>query len=352
MRFPRLNRARKTPSRRALEKEPMGSVGPNFRHPDPATDAALDWCLRLEAAPLDDEAARALRDWLEADPAHGARLDSLLRMMASPELATASAGLARALAAPRAARDRRAGGLRLGRACKAGLALAAIAALVVALNALPHWLLLWRADHLTGLAERAEIALPDGSTLVLNAQSAVALDFAQGRREVTLLAGEAFFRVRPDPAHPFLVHARHAETRVTGTEFAVSRSGPLDRVVLREGRVEVSTTAAASPAQSLAPGEAITASASGLSAVRPTDPAADLAWLDGRISFSDRPLSEVIDALQSYSPERLFIASSRLRRLQVSGNFRLDQPEAAIEALALAAGANLLRLPGGMFILN
>ncbi|MFX9169461.1 FecR domain-containing protein, partial [Acinetobacter baumannii] len=60
-----------------------------------------------------------------------------------------------------------------------------------------------RADHATGVGERRDLALADGSHVLLNTDSALSVDYTADRRGVALQRGEAFFAVARDPARPF-----------------------------------------------------------------------------------------------------------------------------------------------------
>lgn len=107
----------------------------------------------------------------------------------------------------------------------------------------------------TGKSQTAEIVLvsapgevrkatlPDGSTAWLNDNSELMYhaDFA-GRRTIVLRKGEAFFDVRKDPDHPFVVQSRQLSTTVLGTSFSVKTFGSSGniKVSVATGRVLVS----------------------------------------------------------------------------------------------------------------
>ena len=82
------------------------------------------------------------------------------------------------------------------------------------------------------VGEQRTIQLEDGSRIILDTGSEVAVRFTGGRRSVTLNNGQAMFDVEGDPARPFIVDA--GDTRVTaiGTRFDVRRSGTGARVIL------------------------------------------------------------------------------------------------------------------------
>ena len=74
----------------------------------------------------------------------------------------------------------------------------------------------------TKSGERKKITLPDGSTVLLNAQSSLSIgkEFNEARREV-VLKGEAYFDVIHNNNKPFRVHTEEFNINVLGTAFNV-----------------------------------------------------------------------------------------------------------------------------------
>jgi len=90
----------------------------------------------------------------------------------------------------------------------------------------------------TRYGTRSYQELPDGSKLWLNAGSKVT--YAEGRRELTL-TGEAFFDIKHDPEHPFVIHTGKLDIKVLGTSFNV-KAYPNDSTIettLINGKVEI-----------------------------------------------------------------------------------------------------------------
>jgi len=91
------------------------------------------------------------------------------------------------------------------------------------------------------------IKLPDGTSVQLNADSK--LDYPEtfaGKitREVTL-SGEAFFDVKHDAKHPFIIHTGALKTTVLGTAFNISAypSAKMVTVTVTRGKVMVEDAA-------------------------------------------------------------------------------------------------------------
>src|SRR5690606_12218051 len=81
--------------------------------------------------------------------------------------------------------------------------------------------------------EVTRVALEDGSTIVLNSNTAVRVRYRSGRRDIQLVRGEATFQVRHDPVRPFIVRAGEVQARAVGTEVAVSRATDAGSVTAR-----------------------------------------------------------------------------------------------------------------------
>lgn len=91
----------------------------------------------------------------------------------------------------------------------------------------------------TSAGQRMQLTLPDGSQLAVNGNSRVSYPANFKNREVTVTAGEAFFDVLPDAAHPFVVHTGKLEVKVLGTSFSVrNRPGHIS-VAVKTGKIAV-----------------------------------------------------------------------------------------------------------------
>lgn len=92
----------------------------------------------------------------------------------------------------------------------------------------------------TRIGEVRSIKLEDGSEALLNTRTELRLVDVRDPRKVELVAGEALFNVRHDPAHTFIVDLGDSEIRVLGTRFNVYRrpAGEVEVTVV-EGQVRV-----------------------------------------------------------------------------------------------------------------
>ena len=335
---------------------------------DALQDEAVQWLLELQASKDNAAVQQAFDAWLAKDPRHVAAFDEVLKLWNSPELGKAVLGHER-LAAMRGGRDdamlRNAAatvhpnrpGTGAGRSAGASWSrrVGAIAAVLILAVAISHYsgiLVHLRADYVTATGQQRRITLPDGSTMLLNSGSAVALDFSGVRRNVRLIEGEAFFDVVRDPDRRFEVTAPHATVEVTGTKFAVQATGEGDNVTVQEGSVSVLARSGGAKAFKLLPRHAIVLGTAGTGIVRTVDVDVALAWLEGRIRFDNRPLGNVLEELRRYHRGIIIVADNRIKDIRVSGNYQLDSPALIVASLAEAVGATLTRLSDHVLILR
>jgi transmembrane sensor len=185
----------------------------------------------------------------------------------------------------------------------------------------------------TAVGERKILDLSDGSQVVLGAASALRVSFTSGRRE-TYLQGQALFRVRHDPSHPFIVHAGGTVSEDLGTEFGV-RAYPGDsevRVVVREGSVAVrSELRRPDSATVLRANDVALVTSAGRADVSHDQQVEQLlAWTGGELVFIDTPLSEVAGELERWYDVECHFADSSLKGLHFSAPFAAGESLAEV----------------------
>lgn len=96
---------------------------------------------------------------------------------------------------------------------------------------------------ITHSVSNSPVNLPDGSVVVLSADSRLSYDekFSAVNRVVNF-EGEGFFNIKHDADHPFIVRTKDADVHVTGTVFRLTTSGIKNKfeAILIKGRIEVS----------------------------------------------------------------------------------------------------------------
>ena len=292
---------------------------------------ATTWFVRLgnsQATPSDRE---AFRDWLDSDPEHAGAFSDVEALWNDLDRPAAAAHAARRVVRP-----------PLRGVNRAGMALAfaaACAAIVVWRD--PGLIARARADHATPPGRSLSVALADGSALFLDGDSAVTESFTDGRREVEVLRGRAWFDVTPDPARPFLVHSEALDVRVTGTAFGVDRERGL--VTVEHGSVSVAEGA---DHLRLAPGQQVASLRGGLAAPETVDPSTALAWRRGLVVLDAAPLDEVLREVTRMAGGRMIAPQAEVRAMRLSGVFKANDPDALLEAMRHGLGLRTLSAPG------
>lgn len=197
-----------------------------------------------------------------------------------------------------------------------------------------------RADYeltvATGPAETREVDLPDGSRVALNFSSNLRIRYYPRHRETELTAGEAFFRVAPDPSRPFTVDSGISQVRVVGTAFNVRAAPPRLVVKVLEGKVEVRPDRTRDDVRALlltaGAGVSIDPATGQQSAVAaPAGSVGD--WRNGQLVFEQTPLADVAADLARYLGEPVTVEGERLSKLPVSGMVITSSPATFLRSL-------------------
>lgn len=299
-------------------------------------EEAMDWFLRLREPHRAADDERDFDLWLNRSPANR---DAWRKACKTWELMGETTPIHEDRWRP-ASQTRVPAVRRRRRVWTVGATLALAACLVLAFAG-PSLLLRYRADFRTATAELRKVTLKDGSVVELGAESAIDTDFASGARHVTLLAGEAFFDVKHDPARPFTVTAAGVKVTVLGTAFDVHIKPEDTTVELVRGVVGLTIDGAAHTFE-LSPGDSATVSRDGgrVSRVRlaPEDMAA---WRNGRLFVNDVTIASVVEELRRYHPAWISIPSGDLANRRVTGLYNLSDPDRALEALIQPYGGKV-----------
>ncbi|MDH4551375.1 MULTISPECIES: FecR family protein [Pseudomonas] len=302
------------------------------------SQAALHWLSRINEQPGQAEGA-AFKRWLLADPGHRAAYDQAQALwqqsvapaarLADEEHETLQRYLD-AMARPAARRP--------WRQRVAALAVAACLVLAVSVAGGWHpayWLQDLQADYTTG-GQIRQVTLADQSQVTLDADSAIAIDFAHGERRVRLLHGAAFFQVS-HTGEPFLVESGGGEVRVLGTQFEVREQDEGAQVTVRSGRVAVSPMAGA-VARELTANQQVAYAAGKLGDTQQVDSDNRLAWRQGWLNYYQVPLAQVVEDLGRYYPGRILLLDDELAKRKVSGSFPVAEPLLALDSLGKVMG--------------
>jgi transmembrane sensor len=302
-----------------------------------AREQAMDWLLRLEAAPQDAELRARVEAWLAKSEANRKAFGVMghtwrrLGDVARPKPAAIP------VAKPRLRRL----------VAATAMALAAC----VALYFFPALQMRVLADHMTGVAELSEVVLEDGSVVHLDAGSAIAVTYGAAGRDVALLAGQAFFEVASLQGRPFRVRSGDVTVTVTGTAFSVRSSAQAVAVDVQSGTVEVSAGRAA-PALLSRGQRVIVDRASGGITRGEVAPGQVASWRSRRLIVHDATLDDVVEELGRHHAGLILLSDRKLARQLVTGVFDLTRPVEALTAVAESQNGKLTEITPYLLVIS
>lgn len=215
------------------------------------------------------------------------------------------------------------------------------------------------AEYETAVGGQKTALLPDGSEVVLNTDSRLAVTFTPTARVLRLARGEILVRVAEDRARPLWVVAGDRIIQALGTVFVVEITDEQEvELMVSEGKVvigmqsPVATMSGADDVDVLegahwppvlavladnvvSAGEAVTLSAA--DPVRRTVTADDvevkLSWEEGRLIFRSEPLEKALEEVERYTTVEFVFLDESLKTRTLSGRFRAGDVEALLLSL-------------------
>lgn len=185
---------------------------------------------------------------------------------------------------------------------------------------------------------RTALRLGDGTDVTLGADSKLTVPPGFGDRVRGVgLEGTGTFVVAPGQPLVFQVRAKDVAVKATGTTFTVRAYPDEDLVAVRVKEGQVSVQGQQDP-RTLTAGQAVFVDEKG--AMRePGQKELDeaLAWSDGRLVMTDKPMREALQHLQRWYALGLVVRDSSILDRSVSMNVSLDSSRNAIAALEQSA---------------
>lgn len=201
----------------------------------------------------------------------------------------------------------------------------------------------------TGFGEIQAIALPDGSKVILNANSSLRLPrfgFGKETREV-FLKGEANFSVMHTQGHQkFVVKTnKQFEVEVLGTEFTVFARQQFSKVVLNKGKVQVRYKQGPSLKQiTMKPGDLISLNRQNkIEKKVVSQPQNYSAWEQKRFVFEETTLEEVAYLMHENYGLEVKIDSQELSERVIMGSFRAENVDQLLQSISELLDISVVR---------
>ncbi len=183
-----------------------------------------------------------------------------------------------------------------------------------------------------------KIVLKDGSEVTLmKGEIQYPEQFKNGKRQVILKSGTAYFDISKDSAHPFEITCQQTTVTVLGTEFEIKNEGSHTYVSVNEGKVRFSTPSGTSiltagmfadynaDNQSLNTGSGFSKNTT--------------AYATRQLSYSGSSLQTVVNDLKRFYPNYKIEVPPAIAQCKISGDYNLEEGLQNI-LLVLAATLN------------
>lgn len=201
----------------------------------------------------------------------------------------------------------------------------------------------------TAIGQRRRLTLADGSTLHLDTDTAVRVQFDGHHRQLLLERGQILVETATDaqvPSRPFLVRTAHGRVRALGTRFTVRVDDQRTALALFEGALQI-VPDKATPWR-LAAGEQAWFDSTGGMATNPLDDSADT-WTTGMRVADALPLGTLLADLSRYR-RGVIRCDPDIARLPVSGAFPLDDSDRSLAMLEATYPVRVQRSAGGWWV--
>lgn len=208
--------------------------------------------------------------------------------------------------------------------------------LVYVLNSKPQ---IYTAPFVVNIekGQRATMALPDMSHVHLNAGTTLEYDLSDRDNRRVNLNGEAYFQVKRDEKHPFIVEMNDLQINVLGTSFNVRTYPDEDyiQVSLVEGSIKLKSKKS-DTWQYLKPEQQLVYSKkSGVSKVVSFDSDVELAWMDERLVFNSEPLHKIIRRIERWYGVQIDLQCPEIREDRMTGTFDNEELGDVLHAISL-----------------
>lgn len=212
-------------------------------------------------------------------------------------------------------------------------------------------------NYLTAYGEKEKINLPDGSAVILNANSSIKISdvWEKNKNREVWLEGEAYFSVSSQPiagGNKFVVHAGSLDVEVLGTEFNVNNRKKEVTVVLENGKVNLQHTnkdKGHKKSLMMKPGERVFFAAKDFEKTM-VDPKIYTSWIDDVLLLNNTSLDYLIKILEDNYGYQVELENQNLREETLSGTTIKKDPEILINGIGAALQLKVKRDGKKIFI--
>jgi len=203
----------------------------------------------------------------------------------------------------------------------------------------------------TAYGEQKKIVLPDGSEVILNANSTLSYPRAYTWKEnrAVKLDGEAYFKVKHlnknsaevKPGELFKAQTSTIEVQVLGTTFNIKERRGMAHVALVEGRVQVRSVKSGQHYQ-MKPGNVVQVnSRNGLLMVEKQGSLQQSAWTDGRLIVNQTTVNEILRNFEDVYGYQVILDDPALGQKKIDGSISIKSEEGLLFTLSHILNVNI-----------
>lgn len=194
-------------------------------------------------------------------------------------------------------------------------------------------LIAFQQELVVPAGQRAELTLPDGTKVWLNAGSQLSYPSFFTKERRVYLSGEGFFNVSKNEKVPFIVSTRTIDVKALGTQFNVLcyPESNYTGVYLQEGSVKAYFPSSEAEGVILSPEQYLVQK--GKQLVLSTMDPDELLWREGIYTFKRQKLGRIIEKLELYYDVKIVVKDPEILDYEYVGKFR--QRDGVMEILHL-----------------
>jgi len=203
----------------------------------------------------------------------------------------------------------------------------------------------------TEFGEQKKITLPDGSVVILNANSTLSYSRAYAWKEnrTVKLEGEAYFKIKHlnrnanqiKPGELFKAQTRTIDVQVLGTTFNIRERRGMAHVALVEGSVRVSSVKTGQY-YLMQPGNVVQVnSRNGLLTVEKQGSLQQSAWTDGRLIVNQTTVDEILRTFEDVYGYQVILDDPALGQKKIDGSISIKSEEGVLFTLSHILNVNI-----------
>jgi len=219
----------------------------------------------------------------------------------------------------------------------------------------------------TQVGEQRSLTLDDGSTIFLNTNTQIKVNYRQDVRMIELSKGEALFKVAHDPNRPFQVYSDGSMTQAIGTVFNVEQTNKGTEIAVVEGKVFVQPVnlknidiySKNNPLQIRQPlgeenkqdkfiltvGEQVSVAQNGSVSVKVNQDLDKItSWRMRRLIFKSESLQSIVQEFNRYNHSKIMLDDVSLKAIKFSGVFDANDPYSFVKFLELSSDIKVAQI--------